>query len=491
MKMEGQSEPRAGSVFSRRDFLTFGTGAIAAVGLESRMRKTREEESVGMEVRFSFGNDYLSPRDITAADRLILGETWVSTDLVIWKSDSDRIAKDFVRYDTLELFFRSFGRYTVSASGIAQREHIEALGKAKLQGSQLVITDDWHSRTIPFYKQQEYADLQGDAQERSLTGVLLGSMGLITAYLHSTREDRTVQTLAKDSLKATARMIPITGAIALFGYFLSRRVASTVGQSKLAPLYADSINQFMELVGSLGDEDKRQVFQLTDVRDASMALNTLVVEESLRQMPELATALKQNDPTLGLLFYAGTAHATAKPYYEQGLHSVSEILARHARDTISFIQKKYHEASGFEQKEAALEDWILLTGPYNYPIPTYALHREYLQGHERSLPYTPRAILWQEVLVAALDDPDDQALHRMGERLLLEDFGFQYLMYDLHDGYEGVEFSERQAMMDRAKIVGLRDHNFPVVRLFKIRDADPSWQLVISEGVPFLFRIEE
>ena len=477
---------------SRRDFLRLGVTAAGGVGLERRLLRSPEEESVESVVRFRFGGDHLlSPDDIKDSDGLILGETSLGKDLVLWKSEDSRFAEEFARPDTLKSIFRGISRSTVSASESSREDHVEALAKAKQQGTQLVITDEWHSRTLSIAKQSEYADLRATAQQRSFAIASTALVGVVTSILHGIRKESAPKTLYKDGIKASVGMLPVAGAVAALGYFYGSEFASVLEKSGVLPEYAQSMNSIMELLGSLGDREKQQLFHLTDIRNASMALNTQLVEESLRQMPQLQTAFKRGAEHLGKLFFAGTAHAPAETLYRKGSWHVSEVVAQLARETIGFSQSKYHEATGIEEKEAALEDWILLTGPYNYPIPTYANRIEFQRGPERNLPLSSRAILWRELLVTALEDPGDRGLQQMGEKLLLEDYAFQYLMSDLYDGYDGIEFSERQAMMDRAKRIGLRKHNYPVVNLFKIYDADPQWQLVISEGVPFLFRIED
>lgn len=490
MSMETRRTPRPERKgISRRDFLRFGgTAAFSLLPLE--LLPDSESETVRTHVHFRFGDHLLSPSDVEASVAVILGETNLMKDLVIWKSEDPRIAEAFAHPDTLDSILRGISRSTVSSSGKSRKNHLEALEKAKQQGAELVITDEWHSKTIPLSKQMEYADSRATAQQRTLIGALVALFGVSTAALYSARTDHTPQVLVKDGIKATAGIIPIVGVVAALGYFYGGALASALDKTRVLPAYAETMNSVMVFLGTLGEQEKRQLFRLTDIRDASMALNAHIVEESIRQVPLLASTLKRGQEPLGMLFFAGSAHATAEVLYRKGSWNVSQVIAQHARETIDFSQHKYHEATGFEQKEAALEDWIMLTGPYNYPIPTYASHSEYQRGSERFLPLSPRAILWREVMIAALRDPEDRALQRMGERLLQEDFGFQYIMSDLFDGYEGVDFGERQAMMDRAKTLDLRKHNYPVAQLFRLRDVDPTWELVISEGIPFLFRIE-
>jgi len=476
---------------SRRDFLEAAGKVVAGVGLERGLLRTAEDDRVESEVRFRFGDHLLSPEDLKESDRIILGETSLGKDLIFWKSENQNVSADFASPDSLESIFRFIGRSNTSSSGRSRQKHLEALAKAKRQGAELVITDEWHSGTISLWKQQEYENIYSLAERRSLTGLILASIGTITAGLYATRQERNPQKLVMDGIKATVGTVPIAGIITALGYLYRGELTSVLEKSGVVPMYAQIVNGLNRFLGSLGDYNKQQLFRLSEIRDASMALNTHFVEESVRQMPNMASDLKRRIEPVDMLFFAATPHAASEELYRKGPWQVSEIVAQHARETIGFTQTKYHQATGIEEKEAALEDWILLTGPYNYPIPTYANRNEFQRGPERYLPLSPRAILWRELLGAALEDPGDRGLQQMGEKLLLEDFAFQYLMSDLYDGYDGIEFSERQAMMDRAKRIGLMKHNYPIVNLFKIYDADPKWELVIFEGVPFLFRIED
>ena len=471
---------------SRRDFLRLGVTAAGGVGLERRLLRSPEEESVESVVRFRFGGDHLlSPDDIKDSDGLILGETSLGKDLVLWKSEDSRFAEEFARPDTLKSIFRGISRSTVSASESSREDHVEALAKAKQQGTQLVITDEWHSRTLSIAKQSEYADLRATAQQRSFAIASTALVGIVTSILHGIRNESAPQTLYKDGIKASVGMLPVAGAVAALGYFYGSEFASVLEKSGVLPEYAQSMNSIMELLGSLGDREKQQLLHLTDIRNASMALNTQLVEESLRQMPQLQTAFKRGAEHLGMLFFAGTAHAPAEALYRKGPWHVSEVVAQLARETIGFSQSKYHEATGIEEKEEALEDWILLTSPYNFPIPTYAQKPVFSNGSKRSSNFSTRAILWKELYISAFRQPKDIALKRLGERLLEEDQEFWHLGYTHPESYP-----EIRAMEDRARGISTAMDRFPVAMLFGL--SGDRWsqapELLISEGIPYILR---
>lgn len=57
-------------------------------------------------------------------------------------------------------------------------------------------------------------------------------------------------------------------------------------------------------------------------------------------------------------------------------------------------------------------------------IPTYSLSQSFQEGPPLKIPYSPRAILWRELVSLAGNDPNNQALQMMGKRLLEEDTQF-------------------------------------------------------------------
>lgn len=449
---------------ARRDFLKLSGTAASSLVLGRALRKETEYYP-NSDVRFRFGDHLLSPDDILTSDSIILGETNLYN-IALWHAEELKLRELFSESEALKDVFEDFFIPLVSTPRQDEIEHIEAVIKARRQGMEHVATDTSHSVSLP---NEWIRDSISDAYSKGHLRLIGALLAVSTAYLSYSliRDKKKAQDKydlekpqvpygyrekIKDVALASATVAAAAGVGLTIGHLTSDEGRKLLGNLQPA---VDVYLKLVESMGSLGQEEKKEFFRIIDIRNLSMALNTHIVQETLRQNTDLQSSLLKNkdDKKLNILFYAGNGHAKSDNEYKLGLEYLTQRITSEVNMTIDVSREQIVNAQNEKELQNGLETWVGLTSSYSYPIPTYSLRSIFQKSRAFNLPDSPRAILWRELFKKHEKDPENTILRKMIGRLAGEDIVFQHwrtTFGDSEDPFYRSPLLEVEAIRNRA-----------------------------------------
>ncbi len=485
---------------TRREFLFLSAAAGLGAALRPEAQPTPPDS-----LRFELGFHLLNPELIQPSTSIILGETGIES--LLWYEALT--SQDQLDAMVDELFPPSTSYVTPIATIVESPrrdilQHFSTLLQAKTQDTHFVVTDTAHWFTLDFAEiDYQLGDLYRNGSYRvaaaGLATIAAAGFAGLTLLRKNELAKSTKPGEAKPKLQPPDYALDLLAILSLVGTtvgatmilrltqedLVSRFSQQVRGVNVIAELGAKAYLPAWQFLTGLGNETAKQMVELVDLRSLTMALNTHLVQASLEQNSLLRQELMKRQKTdhLESLFYAGNGHLAAESLYALGAVTLESKVAEKARQFISFMQEQITAALSqpaavnLADLNTSLKTWIILTGPFSYPIPSYVYLDQFQNGPSLFLPDSPRAILWRELMSALKASPTDLALQLMGQRLLREDM-------ELIGPKEG----QLQPLASLRQRLFHTDQNAAVYPLSKIPlSFHPALAdtLVITEGIPF------
>jgi hypothetical protein len=331
---------------------------------------------------------------------LVLGE-FTSADVAVWNGYEPPPEE----LSPLEKLFEFLPGSTQSTLE-SRAEHIASIKKIKDAGMQMASLDE---RFYGGISQDDFYDMVIGAYSRGDLKYLIAAFGvfaLIYAPIHagitlSDQIERRKIAASKGDLNggnlivsAFADQIAIAGSL--------RLLRSAVDSTTTGKIVSGNIQS---ILGSLGEQDIKEMMEIVDIRSLSMALNAHILQMQIdqsRMLKETITRDKNNDKA-EILFFAGSGHALSQRAYENGIGYLDRELAQSARQITDRFEERINKSisEGKSEESEEIKDlvnqFIIITSGFSYPIASYAYKDSY-QKSKFFLTDSPRAILWRELI---------------------------------------------------------------------------------------------
>lgn len=402
---------------SRREFLkrmlVLGATVVVDPWVAAVQRPLAQLERISLpiatEVKFDFDKHTFEPMLLEGNPTILLGE------LPLWGIDSWRGETNPYEGTQPDAFADLLGRtQSTYVSEIDYCQHVATLMEARRRGIQVVATDEEFFGVLPEEQLQQLLEVYGQNDLRKLAVIVLGGLWLTG--------------LGHRGFKKLSPRFPATVHSELVKTILAPLLAAGV----MSWAYADAERRrwLAELLASDNPTSKMLV-RLIGLRNLTMALNTHLVEASIKANPALATALLSNNPgshIIKIIFRAGNGHSGAQRDYQRGQVWLDRQLLDRAQEVIAFSQRVISSEADQVKRQTLVFNWLLLTAAFTYPIPSWTDFPEYQQAPNTAyLPAAPRTILWQELLKQVQMQPADTTIIEMIRALTELDYSFQRL----------------------------------------------------------------